>query len=358
MCLLQKKIPITLNRDYFCDPSNIDRCSEFLNKVPDGYPIHMEEFGTGLMAFICMHCVVGGSWRFPALQLIHKGCGVNELTAHGTPLSHMLYIMASHLLYNADVVRKYSFPIIDSLLNVYSPHVVVRKGQALDPKEADRLHGGIRQDSFLEYGEDPLLATLVVGNPSQELYNKVKEVVDLTHINGFKRNFLHHLAIIPSAFETDLQGLFFRRKLSLDQIRTLLNQKDVEGMTPLMYAAKNPEMLIQLMNLGADYEAVDQRGFSIRHHLFLMDDEMAMRLFLNFKGEVLNGTESMQVLRKKCVPDLNAPVSLGVSFKDQVKNLVMCDKSCFSMNPGVNERVLSTHQYFAQYFFIPFEICD
>ena len=326
----------------------------FLDKVPDNYPLVTEDFGTTLMAFIALHCLKlehsFSPYQDICLKLISKGSGVNELTAHGTPLSHLLYVMSVFIDNDEDKVKRESYPILEKLLDVYSPDVVVRKGQTLDPSEADRQHRGIVPDVFLEYGENPLFSTLVTRHPSQQLYDKVKGVVSLTKTNGFKRNFLHHLSLLDSGFESDLQGLFQKRKLSDDQILALVNQKDVDGMTPLMYAANNPQMIDQLIDMKADCDELDKRGFSIWHHLFLTGDEDSLRMFLYKMKMSSKEADTLDGLRDIIFVNCHVPVSLGLSFKSQIQNLVYADKRLLSVHPGIDGRVLSTHRGFRESF--------
>ena len=305
---VSKNVPLRLD-SLAWDIYETEAFFQFLDKVPPQYPLIMEGFGTLLMALIVQHCRrLDDRYVKVCLKLIEKGCGVNELTTHGTPLSYMICIRGGHMRLQLLKVKLASYPLIDALLKHYSSNIVVKKGRALDPRQAEREHMGILQDVFLEYGEHPLSAPLVYAHPSRELYDKVKENVSLTQRNGFKRNFLHHLSLIESAFERDLNGLFKRRQLSLDEIQTLINQKDVEGMTPLMYATNNPKMLEQLIDLGADCHAVDKRGFSIRHHLFLSGNHETLRMFLNKKNVVLNGGENLIQLKRKLAVDCDMPL--------------------------------------------------
>ena len=347
MCV-RKKIPIRLELMEIYGFTE-RQLFQFLDKIPMEYSLVSRDFGTTLMFCIHKHCA-SDDMTSVCHKLISKGFGVNELTAHGTPLSHLLYIMAVRMRGEPSRVKQCSYPLIQALLEAYSPEVVIRKGQALDPEEANRQHEGIRRDIFLEYGEEAIFATLRTKYPSQDLYDMVKEKVALTNRNGFKRNFIHHLSLIDSRFENDLKGLFKRRHLSDDQVQTLINQKDVDGMTPLMYAASNPQMLDQLLTLGADYDAVDKRGFSIRHHLFLVGHKETLRVFLKKMNIFLKEGESFGELRRQCGVDLNAPVSLSVSFKDQVRHLVIGDKRLLSLYPGIDHWVLSTHHDFSRSF--------
>ena len=352
---VEKNVPISFHFNHFSE-DKLERFYNILEKIPEGHSLLTEGFGTLLMFMIVHFCLADRPTFKPygecALKLIQKGCGVNELTPHGTPLSHILYIMSER---SPAEVKSVAYPLINALLDAYLSEVKVRKGQALDPKEAERQHMGVIGEFFLEYGENPLFATLATTHSSCQLYDKVKEIVSLTEVNGFKRNFLHHLSLLDSGFESDLNGIFKRRGLSSEDIQTLVNQKDVDGMTPLMYAAYRPKMLELLLKLGADYDAVDKRGFSIRHHLIIAHCEDSIRVFLRHLNIPFKETDDIKILRSKCGVSLDDPVSFGVSFREQVQNLVACDKRYLALLPGVDGWVLSSHISFRCSFLVNLE---
>ena len=303
--------------------------------------------GSALASLINVRCFDFGRYDLyddMILELISRGVDVNDDSPMGKPLNHYIYMFSAYIGKNGDVAERKNLLIFEALLEQYEKKESLT-GMALNPTMAEKLHHGATGRKMEEYMQTALGSTLIFDCASRYLYDQVKVVVDLSEVNAYRRNFVHQLAFLERCFEYDLKGLFIKRGFSVDAMKNFINLQDSDGMTPLMYAMRNPDFFQQLLECGADINVTDKRGFSVVHHLLIHGTDAVIKKFLEKKGTSFLSDECGASLKLKLGVEMSDCLTLGVSFLDQLKELYYPRKNWVghrkSATPGLD--LLSTY---------------
>ena len=281
-------------------------------------------------------------------KLMDKGSWVNEDTPIGKPLNHFLYMLSGCIKKLKKKEKEQSLALIRAFLEKYEKKDGI-VGMSLNPKTAERLHLRATGRNIEEYMQTVLGSTLHFSCPSQELYDLIKWRVDLEEVNGHRRNFLHHLALLGECLENHCERLFLERQYTVKEMRRHINLQDGDGMTPLMYATCNPGFFRQLILCGADMTLTDKRGFRIDHHLLIHGQDDVIKIFLENKGIPFFSHDEGVILKEKLGIFMDDCFTLDVTFFDQLKELI--DPRQIPVGHKESETsyldVLSTHAQFA-----------
>ena len=305
--------------------------------------------GTALSSLVNNRCL--GSNRCSGQDdlihaLIKRGLGVNEDTPIGKPLNHYLYMLSFHIT-RVDLTkdqRNRSLDVVVSFLKAYKK-VDSAICMSLNSALAEELHGGATGSKMEEYMQTALGSTLLFDCASKELYDLVKWTVDLEEVNGHRRNFVHHLAFLETCLEDHCERLFLERNYSVKEMKVHINLQDGDGMTPLMYATRNPGFFRQLLACGADISLTDKRGFSVAHHLMIHGRDEVIKNFLEKNHIPFLKDDTGPVLKQKLGISMEDCVTLGVTFFDQLMELNHPSKILVGhrKSPTYHLDILSTH---------------
>ena len=284
------------------------------------------------------------------LDLIERDLGVNEDTPIGKPLNHFLYMFSADIDVQRESVVKSGLLLLQALLGKYEKNDSFI-GMSLNPSLAEAMHFGAKASKMGEYMQTPLGSTLAFGSPSKRLYDIVKEVVDLEEVNDHGRNFVHHLAFLKTCLENDLKGLFLKRNYTVGDMKKNIDLQDDDGMTPLMYATRNPQFFKHLLDCEADVYLTDKRGFSVEHHLMIHGTRDVIRTFLKWKNISFFSDDSIKELRFKLGVKMRDCLTLDVPFEEQLKEMSFPKKFFVGHrnDPYPRVAILSTHPFFLDY---------
>ena len=307
--------------------------------------------GSALSSLIHARCLNSNTANYDdriICELIKRGLNVNDDTPLGKPFNHYLYMLSADLEHLNDKAKENSLLLVDYFLTQYD-NVDSNTGMSLNPEVTEKMHQGASGIKVEEYMQTTLGSTLHFECPSQELYDRIKWTVDLSEVNGHRRNFVHHLAFLDDCFESNLRGLFNGRGYGDDALKQYIDLQDGDGLTPLMYATRNPKFFRQLLDCDADITLTDKRGFSVVHHLLIHGSDETIKVFLEWKEGVCISEECGEALKTKLDVYREDCLTLGVPFGEQLKELYKPRKIPVghrdSQTPHLD--ILSTHRPFA-----------
>ena len=297
--------PLTLFSYAIEDRDGWSACVSFLDALLDSQidvkSLKCSVEGTALISLLQARCVkfnVSEDYDALIFKLIDRDMGVNEETPLGKPLNHYLYKLSNHMK-NLDKDNKIRcLTIVHALLEKYEKDDV-SVGRLLNPGRVEEFQEEEKEVFVGEYMQTPLGATLVCSHPSQELYNEVKFMVDLEELNDHGRNFVHHLALLKVCFEDNLKVFFQKCGYESKDIERFVNLQDDDGMTPLMYATRNPRFFQELIDCGADISLTDKRGFSVAQHLMIHGEDEVIKIFLRHQNTPFSSQDDDVRLKKK-----------------------------------------------------------
>ena len=316
----QKPLILSIDHEYSWD---FNFLMKILKKFPTIKSLPCSKYGSALSFFIherCLSSNAKNNYDPLILMLIDRNCDVNEDTPIGKPLNHLLYMLSGNIKTLDEDEIEDSLIVVDALLKQYEKSDSKTKG-SLNPKQAEMLHSRSTGNKMGEYMQTPLGSTLALGSPSKKLYDTVKEFVDLREVNDHGRNFIHHLALLEQCFENKLNELFLRRKYTAEDKEKSINLQDNDGMTPLMYATRNPDFFKHLLDCGANTTLTDKRGFAIEHHLLIHGKDEVIKIFLREKGIYFSPQDEGILLKRRLNIRMENRLTLGITFEEQLKEL-------------------------------------